>query len=279
MKRTSAALALLAVGLAPATAQARVALVATQTPELPLVDLTSDHVVARLALPGPGGAVAVSRDGSRGFVAAGAAIVAIDVNERTELTRRAHGTAAVTSLAVSPDGRRLYAVQGPRLRILDSATLGLRGSVPLGGQGQTIALRHAGDLAAVVLARGEVAMVDLSARRRLRRVRVPHALGVAVADGGRTFVSARGRLRIIDRGARRPRRGAIHLPRGAGGHLALSPGRSRWRSAHVPAAPVARSSSCAAGTRAASRPAPGPAPPPGRPTRAGSSSPIAATAR
>src|SRR4051794_3386131 len=159
MKRRSAALALLAAGLAPATAEARVALVATQTPELPLIDLTSDRVVARIALPGPGGAVAVSRDGSRGFVAAGATIVAIDVNERTELTRRAHGTAAVTALAVSPDGRRLYAVQGPRLRILDSATLGLRGSVALGGQGRTIALRHAGDLAAIVLARGEVAMV------------------------------------------------------------------------------------------------------------------------
>ncbi|MEA2127255.1 MAG: hypothetical protein QOJ85_146, partial [Solirubrobacteraceae bacterium] len=227
MKLTRAALALLAIGLAPATAQARVALVASETPELPLVDLGTDRVVDRIALPGPGSAVAVSGDGSRGFAAAGATIVAIDVNERTELARRKHGTTAVTSLAVSPDGRRLYAVQGPRLDILDSTTLGLRGSVQLGGQGQTIALRHAGDLAAVVLAGGAVAIVDTTARRRLRSIRVPGALGVAVDDGGRTLVTAHGRLRIIDRGARRPRPRAMRLPAGAGGHLALSPGRSR----------------------------------------------------
>jgi Ca2+-binding RTX toxin-like protein len=227
MKRSIAALVLLSVGAAPAVAQARVALVATQSDELPLVDMSSDRVVARLALPGAGRAVAVSRDGTQGFAAAGATIVSVDVNERTELTRRTHGSAPVTSLAVSPDGRRLYAIQGPRLRVLDAATLAPRGSVPLGGQGQTIALRDAGDLAAVVLARGGVAMVDTTARRRLRRVRVPGALGVAVGDGGRTFVSAHGRLRIIDRGARRARRHAIRLPRGSGGNLALSPGRSR----------------------------------------------------
>jgi hypothetical protein len=46
MKGRSAALALLAVGSMPGTAQARVALVATQTPELPLIDLTSGDVVA-----------------------------------------------------------------------------------------------------------------------------------------------------------------------------------------------------------------------------------------
>jgi Ca2+-binding RTX toxin-like protein len=227
MKLTRAACALLAIGLAPATAHARVALVASETPELPLVDLGSDRVVARIALPGPGSAVAVSRDGSRGFAAAGATIVAIDVNERTELTRRTHGTTAVTSLVVSPDGRRLYAVQGPQLRMLDSTTLGLRGSIQLGGRGQTIALRHAGDLAAVVLTGGRVAIVDTMARRRLRRVRVPGALGVAVDDSGRTLVTAHGRLRIIDRGARHPRPRTIRLPRGAGGYLALSPRRSR----------------------------------------------------
>lgn len=226
-KLGTVAVALVAIGVTPAMAQARVALVATQSAELTFVDMSSDRVVARLALPGPGRAVAVSRDGSRGFVAAGATIVAVDVNERTELTRRTHGSAPVTSLAVAPDGRRLYAVQGQRLRILDAATLALRGSVELGGQGRAIALRHAGDLAAVVLAGGGVTMVDTVARRRLRRVRVPGALGVAVADAGRTFVSARGRLRIIDRGTDRARRRAIRLPRGSGGHLALSPGRSR----------------------------------------------------
>ncbi|MEA2150838.1 MAG: hypothetical protein QOD69_2668, partial [Solirubrobacteraceae bacterium] len=227
MRRTAAALALLALALVPAAAQARVALVATNTPELPVVDVSSDSVVARIPLPGPGLAVAVTREGSRGFAAAGSTIVAVDVDERTEIARSTHGTAPVTSLGLSPDGRRLYAVQGPRLRVLDARTLGLIGSVALGGQGQTIAVRYDGGLAAVVLARGRVAVVDTRAKRRLRVVRVPGAMGVAVADSGRVFVSARGRLRTIDRGARRPRRHAIRLPRGAGGQLALSPGRTR----------------------------------------------------
>jgi hypothetical protein len=61
MKLTRAALALLAIGLAPATAQARVALVASETPELPLVDLGTDRVVDRIALPGPGSAGADRR--------------------------------------------------------------------------------------------------------------------------------------------------------------------------------------------------------------------------
>ena len=209
MRRTAAALALLTLALVPATAQARVALVATQTPELPLVDLSSDQIVARIPLPAPGLAVAVSRDGGRGFVAAGATIVAVDVNERAELVRATHGSAPVTGLAVSRDGRRLYAVQGPRLRVLDASTLGLLGSVPLGGQGQTIALRDDGRLAAVVLGRGAIAMIDPVAKRRLRVVRVPGAVGVAIADGGRTLVSARGRLRVVDRGGSRVRKRAI----------------------------------------------------------------------
>ena len=227
MRRTAAALALLVLALVPTAAQARVALVATGTPELPLVDVSSDDVVARIALPGPGLAVAVAREGSRGFVSAGATIVAIDVNERTEITRNAHGSAPVTSLGLSPDGRRVYAVQGPVLRVLDARTLGLIGSVPLGGQGQTIAVRFDGGLAAVVLAGGRVAIVDTRAKRRLRIVRVPGAVGVAVADSGSTYVSARGRLRTIDRGERRPRKRSIRLPAGAGGQLALSPGRTR----------------------------------------------------
>ena len=70
-------------------------------------------------------------------------------------------------------------------------------------------------------------MVDPRKRRLLRRVRVPGAVGVAAGNGGRTYVSARGRLRTISRGARQPRPRTVALPRGAGGNLALSPGRTR----------------------------------------------------
>ena len=72
-----------------------------------------------------------------------------------------------------------------------------------------------------------MAIVDTRERRLLRRVRVPGATGVAVTPDGRTLVTARGRLRIIAarRAARAP--AAMRLPRGAGGNLALSPGRTR----------------------------------------------------
>ena len=125
--RDVALLVALAFVLAPLpAAQARVALVASGTPELVLLDVTSDRVVARIALPGPSTAVAVDGDGARGFVAAGATVVGLDVNERTEIARRALGSATIRGMAVSPDGHRLYAVQGRRLRVLRTSTLALK---------------------------------------------------------------------------------------------------------------------------------------------------------
>ncbi|HEV2777648.1 MAG TPA: hypothetical protein VGV90_18805, partial [Solirubrobacteraceae bacterium] len=219
-------LVVLAFVLAPLpAAQARVALVASGAPELVLLDVTSDRVVTRLALPAASNAVAVDGDGVRGFVAAGSTVVALDVNERTETMRRSLGSATIAGLVVSPDGHRLFAVQGARLRVLRASTLELVGSVALGGRGSAVALGRDGRLAAVVLNRGRVAIVDARARRLVRRVAVPGATGVAVAPDGRTIVSARGSLRTIPRGGRRASGRPIRLPRGAGGHLALSPGR------------------------------------------------------
>ena len=213
-------------GAAPAPA--RVALVATGMPELALVDVGSDTVVARIALPAAARAVAVSADGRRGYVAAHNTIVALDVNERTEIARGTHGSGAISGLAIARNGRRLYAVQGRRLRIFQARTLRLLGSVDLRGSGRAIALRHDGRLAAVVLdARaGRDGVADAAAGccgacgSRARS-------GSAITDGGRTLVSARGRLRSISPGARRARSRSIRLPRGAGGNLALSPGRTR----------------------------------------------------
>ncbi|MEA2223141.1 MAG: hypothetical protein QOH83_1517, partial [Solirubrobacteraceae bacterium] len=197
-----AALALVAAPL-PA-AHARVALIASGAPELALLDVSTDRVVQRIALPAASLAVAVTSDGARGFVAAGSTILVLDVNERTEVTRRAHGDTPVEGLAVAPDGRRLYAVQGGRLRVLRADTLALLGSISLGGRGSAIALGANGRVAAIVLSGGRVAFVDPLGRRLLRRVRVPGATGVAVAPDGRTLVSARGSLRTIPRGAGRP---------------------------------------------------------------------------
>src|SRR4051794_16222704 len=92
-RATAPLLAALALAAAlPPAAHGRVALVASGTSELPLLDISSDRVVQRIALPGPGRAVAVTSDGTRGFVAAGATILVLDVNERTEVTRRTLGS-------------------------------------------------------------------------------------------------------------------------------------------------------------------------------------------
>jgi Ca2+-binding RTX toxin-like protein len=220
--------AALAFALAPLpAASARVALVATGTPELALLDVSTDQVVARLALPAPSTAVAVDSEGARGFVAAGATIVSLDVNERTESGRVADGGPPVTGLAVSPDGARLYAVQGDRLRVRHADTLALIASVDLKGRGRALGLGRSGRVAAVGLDGGRVAIVDTRAKRLLRRVSVPGATGVAVAPDGSVLVTARGRLRSIAPRARRVGGGGLRLPRGAGGDVALSPGRTR----------------------------------------------------
>ena len=88
-------------------------------------------------------------------------------------------------------------------------------------------------------------MVSLSTNRLLRLVKLKDAAGVAIADSGFTYVTARGRLRVIARGQHRVRKRAIKLPAGAGGALTLSPGRSRLSSARRRAASRGRSSTCA----------------------------------
>ena len=259
-------------------AQARVALVATGTPELALLDVSSDRVAARIGLPAPSMAVAVTSDGTRGFVAAGATVVAIDVNERTEITRRTGGSAAIAGLAVAPDGRRLYAVQGERLRVLRADTLAPAGSVALRGRGRAVALGRDGSLAAVVLAGGRVAIVDAREQRLLRRVSVPGATGVAVAPDGTTFVSACGSLRIIARGARAGGGSGCRAARAA--TLRCRPDARAWPWVRAAAGAAARSSSCAAAVCGGCPPAAvGWARRPGRPTPTACSSPTGARGR
>src|SRR5919198_2142515 len=77
--RRAAILALLTGLLGAAPAHARVALLATGTNDVALLDVTTNQVVARPALPGPSRAVAVTRDGRRAFVGAGNAVGAFDL--------------------------------------------------------------------------------------------------------------------------------------------------------------------------------------------------------
>jgi Ca2+-binding RTX toxin-like protein len=218
----------LALGAAPA-AQARVTLVATGTPELTFLGIPGNQVVARLALPGASRAVAISRDGARGYVSAGGEVVKVDVNTRLETGRSALGPGPpeISDLALSPGGETLYAVRGTQLLVLDAQTLAQRAAIELHGEGVQLAVANNGRAAAVTLLTGRVAMLALDENRLLRLVKLKDATGVAIADSGLTFVSAHERLRVIARGQPRVRKKAIKLPAGAGGALTLSPGRSR----------------------------------------------------
>ena len=222
-------LALVALLIAASAAQARVTLVATGTPELAFLGIPGNEVVARLALPGPARAVAVSRDGARGYVSAGSEIVAVEVNTRSETGRSAIGIGLpeITDIDLSPVGETLYAVRGSQLVVLDPQTFAQRALIDLRGEALQLAVANNGTSAAVTLRSGHVAMVDLGANALLRRVKLKDATGVAIADNGLTYATARGRLRVISRGQRKPRKKAIKLPAGAGGGLTLSPGRSR----------------------------------------------------
>ena len=218
---------LAALGAAgPQLASARVVLVATGMPEVAFVDVSSNDVVARLGLPGPARAVAVARDGQRGFVAAGSEIVVFDVNKRAEVVRAPLGPPEISDIELTDTA--LYVVQGRRLAVLDPQTLALRTAIALNGDGTRLALDAGGRrLAAVVLASGRVAMVSLARNALLRHVKVKGAVDVAIDRGGRTLVSTAERLRTIAPGQRRPRKRGLKLPEGAGGGLALSGGGSR----------------------------------------------------
>ncbi|MBA3749011.1 MAG: DUF1513 domain-containing protein, partial [Solirubrobacterales bacterium] len=211
---------------APA-AQARVTLVATGTPQLAFLGIPNNEIVARLALPGPARAVAISRNGARGYVTAGSEIVALDVNTRLETGRSALGPGLpeIADIDLSRGGETLYAVRGGQLLVLDAQTLAQRALIELRGEGAQLAVANSGASAAVTLRSGRVAMVELGSNRLLRHVKLKGATGVAIGDGGMTYVTARGRLRVIERGQKRVRKKAIKLPSGAGGALTLSPGR------------------------------------------------------
>ena len=221
--------ALLAAATVAAPADARVTLVATGMPQLAFVDVSSNAVVARLALPGPSRAVAISRDGARGYVTAGGEVVAADVDARSELLRSALGAGLpeISDLELAPDATTLYAVQGRRVVALDPLTLTLRAEIPLNGDGTRMAIDRTGRSAAVVLASGRVAMLSLTPAGLRRHVKVPGAVGVAIDRRGNTLVSARGRLRTIVKGQRKPRKRGLKLPAGVGGGLALSEGGAR----------------------------------------------------
>ena len=103
------ALTLFLLAAAPA-AQARVMVVATGNAFATLLDVQSGALVARVPVAGGTRAVAVAPDGSRGYVAAGAGVAAIDLNARTRVGD-VQLTGTPTAIAISASGHRLVAVR------------------------------------------------------------------------------------------------------------------------------------------------------------------------
>ena len=222
----SAVVLLVSAVLAPVVS-ARVTLVATGRPELAFIDVSTGAVVERLALPGPARAVDVTRDGRHGFIAAGSAVVQIDVNTHSETAGVTLDVPELADLALTPDQATLCVVGGDQLLVLDAATLATRAVISLRGIAGQLAISADGRRAAVALRGGRVAFVDLRAKRLLRLVRLADAVGVAFTADGRALVTARGRLRTIRPRQHKAQKRAIRLPAGAAGALALSPGGSR----------------------------------------------------
>lgn len=230
--RRVAFLAVLAIALWVKTADARVAILATGAHEVALLDVTTNQIIARPALPGPSRAVAVAADGKRAFAAAGNAVGAFDLGmvpsapfpgtPPLRVITRDLGAPAV-GIAVSPGGGRVYAAAGRRLFVLDARTLAVQRSIALRGAARALALSRQGSLAAVVLAGHRVAIVDAGAPRLLRRVKVKRATGVAFDASGRAWVSAPRRLYAIRQGKRKPDKRPLRLGRGVGGFVSASP--------------------------------------------------------
>src|SRR3954453_14205085 len=95
-------LALLALA-APATAAARLIVIASGDANATLADVSSSRVINRVAVPGASPAVVVAPRGSRAFLAAGRRFVAIGL-ARQAVAGAATAGGVVRGLAVSTDG-------------------------------------------------------------------------------------------------------------------------------------------------------------------------------
>src|SRR5215207_1792982 len=109
---------LAALAVAP-TAGARVVVVATGDRAATLTDVSTNKVSARIPVGGMTRAAAVAPDGTRGYVATGRRVVALDLGTRA-VTATATAGATVTALAASSDGRRLYAAHAGGIDVIDA---------------------------------------------------------------------------------------------------------------------------------------------------------------
>jgi Ca2+-binding RTX toxin-like protein len=198
MHRFSVPVILAAATLAVApSADARVVVVASGDSAATLTDVTTNKVVARVAVGGRTRAAAVAPDGTRGYVATGRRVIALDLG-----TRAGVGTAVVrrtvSALATSSDGQRLYAARPGAIDVIDAPTMTVRASIALGRRSRprSLAVSDDGTLAAVALDSRHAAIVDLARFHLRKRMAIRSPGGVAFARGSRQpwVSSARGRL-------------------------------------------------------------------------------------
>src|SRR5213078_985363 len=129
---------LFAIALAPA-AHARVVVVASGDGAATLTDVTTNRVVARVPVGARSRAAAVAPDGTRGYVAAGRRVVAINLASRA-VVAGVNARGGVTALAASDDGQRLYAARRGAIDVIDAPTLTVRGSIALGARASAAAM-------------------------------------------------------------------------------------------------------------------------------------------
>src|SRR5829696_2134006 len=202
--------------LAPAAAEARVVVVAVDRPQAALLDVTTNQVAARVALPGRARAVAMAADGSRAYVAAGRGVTAIDLASRTAVgSVQMRGLA--TAVAVAPNGARVYATRARALDVIDAATLRPLAAIRLPGAARALAVTPDGTRAVATL-RNRAVVVDLTTLRVRRRTRVKGAGAIAFDAGDRAWISAGRRLVPLDPvGGSRGRAIKLGRKRGGGG--------------------------------------------------------------
>src|SRR6185312_7024066 len=176
-------------------AQARVVLVATGDGTATLTDVTTNKVVARIPVGGRARGAAVAPDGTRGYVATGRRVAAIDLGAH-RIVANVNVPGGVTTLAASGDGQRLYVARRRAIDVVDAPTMTLKASIALGAKASGAALAVSSDAtrAVVVLDAKHVGVVDLVRFRLSRRVTLAGATGMAFATTGpNAYVATRGR--------------------------------------------------------------------------------------
>jgi len=220
----AALLSTLAVALlAPAAADARVVLVATGDGTVTMTDVATNQVAARLPVGGVSRGVVVAPDGSRGYVAAGLLVQGLDLGTRLPVGAIGlRGT--VRALAISADGRRLYAARRGAIDVIDATTFTLAGSIrlPSGSEPRSIAVSSDGTRAAVVLDRRHIGIASLVANTLIKRIEIdsPSAWPIPRPDatsGSRRPARRPGACSSSGRMASRARATGPAAPSGAAG--------------------------------------------------------------